>query len=398
MAEAESGPHSLRRAWVEVDLAALRRNYRRLAARVAPAKILAVVKADAYGHGAIAVARALEAEGGEHLAGLAVATAEEAIELRDAGVQSQILVLSPLPEEAAPVLRHYRLTPVISSVESLSALKAFSKGSGWVAPLHLKFDTGMTRLGIDSNEAFSLFELLRASPELRLEGVMSHLAEAETPESESNVQQQERFGEVLSLLAPAERAKLVVHLVNSAGALHLPGARFDWVRLGIALYGYDSAGRLSAELEPVLSVEAEIVQVKSIPAGTRVGYGGRWTASRPSRIGIVPVGYADGYSWRLGNRAEVLVGGQRVPVVGSVSMDLLAVDITGVATDVGTRATLLGRQGAEAISAVELAAEVGTIPYQLLCLFGLRLPRRTVEGRVGETLAPGSAMTVESTP
>lgn len=227
---------------------------------------------------------------------------------------------------------------------------------------------------------------------------MSHLAEAETPESESNVQQQERFGEVLSLLAPAERAKLVVHLVNSAGALHLPGARFDWVRLGIALYGYDSAGRLSAELEPVLSVEAEIVQVKSIPAGTRVGYGGRWTASRPSRIGIVPVGYADGYSWRLGNRAEVLVGGQRVPVVGSVSMDLLAVDITGVATDVGTRATLLGRQGAEAISAVELAAEVGTIPYQLLCLFGLRLPRRTVEGRVGETLAPGSAMTVESTP
>jgi alanine racemase len=161
--------------------------------------------------------------------------------------------------------------------------------------------------------------------------------------------------------------------------LHLPAARFDWVRLGIALYGYDSAGRLSAELEPVLSVEAEIVQVKEIPPGTRVGYGGRWTAERASRIGIVPVGYADGYSWRLGNRAEVLVCGRRAPVVGSVSMDLLAVDVTGFSADVGSRVTLLGRQGGEAISAVELAAEVGTIPYQLLCLFGLRLPRRLVE-------------------
>ncbi len=208
---------------------------------------------------------------------------------------------------------------------------------------------------------------------------MSHLAEAETPESESNRQQQRRFDEVLALLSPAERAVISVHLANSAGALHLPAARFDWVRLGIALYGYDSAGRLSGDLEPVLSVAAEIVQVKSIPAGTRVGYGGRWTAERPSRIGIVPVGYADGYSWRLGNRAEVLVAGRRVPVVGSVSMDLLAVDRHRVAAEVGSRVTLLGRQGAEAISAVELAAEVGTMPYQLLCLFGLRLPRRIVE-------------------
>ncbi|MEO8195775.1 MAG: alanine racemase [Thermoanaerobaculia bacterium] len=396
MAEAEGAAHSLRRAWVEVDLAALRRNYRHLAGRVAPAKILAVVKADAYGHGAVAVARALEAEGGSaaSLAGFAVATAEEAIELRNAGVQARILVLSPLPDEAFPVLRQHRLTPVISSIESLSALKTFSKGNGWSAPLHLKFDTGMTRLGIDWKEAASLFELFRSSPELRLEGVMSHLAEAETPESESNRQQQERFAEVLSFLAEKERAMTTLHLANSAGALHLPGARFDWVRLGIALYGYDSAGRLSADLEPVLSVEAEIVQLKEIPVGTRVGYGGRWTAERPSRIGIVPVGYADGYSWRLGNRAEVLVAGQRVPVVGSVSMDLLAVDVTDVQADVGTRATLLGRQGSEAISAVELAAEVGTIPYQLLCLFGLRLPRRVVQGDVGARVAEGDASAV----
>ncbi len=403
MVERQHGAPTLRRAWVEVDLAALRRNFRLLAARVAPAKILAVVKADAYGHGAVAVAQALEAEGHERdsgLAGFAVATAEEAIELRESGVESQIVVLSPLPPEAAPVLQRYRLTPVISSLESLQALKGFSKGCGWTAPLHLKFDTGMTRLGIDSKGAFSLFELFRSSPELRLEGVMSHLAEAETPDSDSNARQQECFQQVLSFLTGKERAAITVHLANSAGALHLPAARFDWVRLGIALFGYDSAGRLSAELEPVLSVEAEIVQVKEIPVGTRVGYGGRWVAERPSRIGIVPVGYADGYSWRLGNRAEVLVAGQRVPVVGSVSMDLLALDVTGIAAEVGTRATLLGRQGAEAISAVELAAEVGTIPYQLLCLFGLRLPRRLVERvpRNSGASPKARALPVESTP
>ncbi len=401
LVEAPGSPQALRRAWVEIDLEALRRNFSQLAARVAPAKILAVVKADAYGHGAVAVARALESEGAERhggLAGFAVATAEEAIELRDAGITAPLLVLSPLPPEAGPVLQRFALTPVISSLESFEALKTFSKGSGWVAPLHLKFDTGMTRLGIDSNEAFSLFELLRASPELQLQGVMSHLAEAETPESESNMLQEERFGEVLGLLSAAERAAIVVHLVNSAGALHLPAARFDWVRLGIALYGYDSAGRLSGELEPVLSVEAEIVQVKEIPAGTRVGYGGRWTAERPSRIGIVPVGYADGYSWRLGNRAEVLVAGRRAPVVGSVSMDLLAVDVTGIAAEVGSRVTLLGRQGAESITAVDLAAEVGTIPYQLLCLFGLRLPRRLVDRAAGERGAASSshALPIES--
>ena len=186
----------------------------------------------------------------------------------------------------------------------------------------------MSRLGIDWREASSLFELLRSSPEVRLEGVLSHLAEAETPESASNRLQQDRFGEVLALLSPAERAAIAVHLANSAAALHLPAARFDWVRLGIALYGYDSAEKIVGGLEPVLSVAAEIVQVKTIPPGTRVGYGGRWVAARPSRIGIVPVGYADGYSWRLGNRAEVLVAGRRVPVVGSVSIDLLAVDLS----------------------------------------------------------------------
>lgn len=379
MAETGGTMHSLRRAWVEIDLAALRRNFRKLSSRVEPAKILAVVKADAYGHGAVAVARALEAEGSERLAGFAVATGDEAIELREAGVEAPIVVLSPLPAEAAPVLERYRLVPVISSVESLRALDRFASGRRWVAPIHLKFDTGMTRLGIDSREAPAIFAELRHHPYLDPVGVMSHLAEAETPEALANREQERRFAEVVAALAPEARPRTTVHLANSAGALHLPSARYDWVRLGIALYGYDSAGRLAQELEPVLSVRAEIVQVKEVSPGTRVGYGGRWTASRPSRIGIVPVGYADGYSWRLGNRAEVLVAGARAPVVGSVSMDLLAIDLTQVEAGVDSPVTLLGRQGAESLTAVDLANEVGTIPYQLLCLFGLRLPRRFVE-------------------
>ncbi len=376
MVETQTGTQALRRAWVEIDLQALKRNYGRLRDRVSPARILAVVKADAYGHGAVAVARALEPEG---VAGFAVATAEEAIELRQAGVAAAILVLSPLPPDAAETLHRYDLTPVISSLEGLAALQSSTRGGGWVAPLHLKFDTGMTRLGIDFREAATVIERVRSAKSLRLEGVMSHLAEAETPESESNRLQQERFEEVLALLTDRERSAIKLHLANSAAALHLPAARYDWVRLGIALYGYDSAGRLSGELEAVLSVEAEIVQIKEIPEGTRVGYGGRWTATRHSRIAIVPVGYADGYSWRLGNRAQALVRGQRVSVVGSISMDLLALDITDCRAEVGDRATLLGRQGGEAISAVELAADVDTIPYQLLCLFGLRLPRRARE-------------------
>ncbi|MEO8277432.1 MAG: alanine racemase [Thermoanaerobaculia bacterium] len=374
MNESLTATQELRRAWVEIDLEALRRNFRRLSARVFPAKILAVVKADAYGHGAVAVARALAPEG---VAGFAVATAEEAIELREAGIQGSIVVLSPLPAEADGALRQFQLTPVISSLESLEALRISTEGGGWRAGLHLKFDTGMTRLGIDDREAEAVLHSVRNAPSLRLEGLMSHLAEAETPDSEANLRQEARFAELVARLTAEERSEVVLHLANSAGALHLPAARYDWVRLGIALYGYDSAGRRDADLEPVMSVEAEIVQLKEIEPGTRVGYGGRWVAERPSRIGIVPVGYADGYSWRLGNRADALVGGRRVPVVGSVSMDLMAIDLTDSDATVGAAVTLLGRQGGEEVSAVELAENVGTIPYQLLCLFGLRLPRRT---------------------
>jgi len=373
LAEGSPLEPALRRARVEIDLAALERNFDRLAARVAPARALAVVKADAYGHGAVAVARALEPRG---VAGFAVALAEEGMELRRAGVEAPILVLSPVPAAALPYLHRYRMVPAVSGLDQLEALEARARGAGWVVPVHLKFDTGMTRLGIASEAAEEALERVRRSPALELAGVMSHLAEAETPESPANREQERRFAGVLAALAPGERARVAVHFANSAGALYQPAQRHDLVRLGLALYGLDPARpRVRGELEPVLSLVAEIVQVKPAAKDTRVGYGGRWVAARPSRVAIVPLGYADGYSWRLSNRGAAIVDGRRVPVVGAVSMDMLAIDVTDTGAGVGDEAVLVGRRGDLEVSIAELAAAVGTLPYELLCLLGLRLPR-----------------------
>ena len=369
-----------RRAWVSVDLAALERNFRRLEERVAPARILAVVKADAYGHGAVEVAKALEPLG---VAGFGVTTLAEGVELRDAGVEAPLLVLSPVPDDGLDVLFERRMIPVVSSLEGLRALAARGEARRERIAVHLKFDTGMTRLGLDLDEVGAAMALLASASELRLEGVMSHLAEAEQPWSQANAAQLAAYTDLLSAAWPGGGA-FVRHLANSAGAIHSPRTRFDLVRIGIALHGYDPAGTVEEPdpaglgLEPVMAIEGEVVQARDIPAGRRVGYGGRFTAAGPTRVAIVPLGYADGYSWRLGTRAEALVRGKRVPVAGSVSMDLTALDVTATGAETGDRVTLLGAQGDERISVFELAAHIGTIPYQLLCLFGLRLPRRFV--------------------
>jgi alanine racemase len=364
-----------RRAWVGIDLGALARNFAKLARHVAPARILAVVKADAYGHGAVEVARTLEPLGA---AGFGVATLDEGVALREAGISAPIQVLSPIPDDGIDLLFAHDLTPVVSSLPALRALRERAVGEGKTVSLHLKVDTGMTRLGLDLEELPQALARIDGGSRLQLEGFLSHLAEAEQPDSRANAEQLTLFTELFSFLSQRPEPQIVRHLANSAAALHLPATRFDLVRLGLALHGYDPAGRGGAglALEPTMSVEAEIVQVREIEPGRRVGYGGRFVAGHPTRIAIVPVGYADGYSWRLGTHAEALVRGRRVPVAGSVSMDLLALDVSATAAEVGDRVTLLGAQGGERITAPELAAHVGSIAYQLLCLFGLRLERR----------------------
>ena len=240
----------------------------------------------------------------------------------------------------------------------------------------------MHRLGLDPAELSGALELIRSHEFLDLGGFLSHLAEADDLDSLRTAEQEERFETLVAdQLTEEERSRLTLHLANTAGALHHPGTRHSLVRTGLGLFGLDPAGRES-ELRPVLSVVAEIVQVREVSAGARPGYGGIWTAARDSRLGVVPVGYADGFGRRFSNRAEMLVNGRRVPVVGAVSMDMSLLDLTEVDAGPGDEAVLLGRQGEEEITAFELAEWSGTIPYEVLCLLGLRLPRRYVRDGV----------------
>jgi alanine racemase len=372
----------LRPSWAEIDLDALVANLARVRALAAGAAVMAVVKADAYGHGAPQVARALAAAGVDWLG---VALLEEGAELRRAGLELPILVLGPLTPDQLPLARRHALTPAVASLPQLAAWAAHCASTGRAQAVHLEVDTGMGRLGVPLAELPEALATLRAQPLLRLGGILSHLADSDDLASPRNDVQAHALVSALGLLAPAEREGLVVHLANSAGALHWPAARHGLVRSGLALYGLDPAHR-EPSLRPVLSVHARLAQVRDVPAGARVGYNGRWQAAAPSRIGVLQLGYADGYSWRLANRGEVLLGGRRAPVVGAVSMDLVAVDLTAVGGRLGDEAVLLGRQGEDEITAWELAERAGTIPYEVLTRFGQRLARRYVRGgRVVET-------------
>lgn len=378
--EAELLASALRPAWVDVDLDTLDRNLAVLRSRMGSARILAVVKADAYGHGATGVSRALEAAGVDWLG---VALLEEGAEIRRSGVDLPILVLGTARPEWLALYRRYELTPAVSSLAELALWRDWSAGSlaGSPQALHLKVDTGMGRLGVPLAEVPRALEILRASPQLRMTGLASHFANADDVGNAKNDRQENRFNDVLAQLTSKERESIEIHMANSAAALHRPSSRNTLVRMGIGLYGIDPvAGSEGAGLAPVMSLVARIVQVREVPAGTQLSYGGRTVTERPSRIAVVPVGYADGYAWRLTGKAEALVAGKRVPVAGSVTMDMTLLDITDTDAVLGDEAVLLGRQGAEEITAVDLARQAGTISWEILCHLGLRLPRRYLRG------------------
>jgi alanine racemase len=361
----------------EIDLGAVRANVRALCELVAPAALLAVVKADAYGHGAVPVARAALDAGAS---GLGVALVEEGIELRDAGVDAPILVLSePVPDAADCVVAR-DLTPVVYTPAGIDALaKAVAdRGEHRRLGVHLKVDTGMHRVGCRPDHAVELASQVSDRPELELAGVCTHLAVADEPDHPYTQEQLAAFDAVLGDLSARGLPTGVVHACNTAGAIEWPAARFDLVRVGIGCYGIAPADALEGrvDLQPAMAVKARVSQVKDVPAGAGVSYGLRYTTSRATRIATVPIGYADGVPRELPQRGgTVLVHGRRCPMAGTVTMDQLMVDVGDLPVEVGDEVVLIGRQGDQEITAADWAHAMDTIAYTIVCSIGPRVPR-----------------------
>ncbi len=365
----------MRPACVEVDLAAIRGNIRAIRGVTGPGPaIAAIVKAGAYGHGAVEVSRvALEA--GAAL--LCVAIPDEGIELREAGLQAPILVLGPPnAQEIADAVAH-DLMPSIGEPQHATMVAEAACREGRQARVHVKLDTGMGRHGARPEVAHALAEMLATLPEIEVAGVFSHFAEAADPEWTRH--QVEQFIAMSAEFGGGRHGGPIRHLCNSVGLLRLPEARFEMVRPGAILYGfnpgYDPA--LTPEgLRPVMTLRCAVSAVKAIEAGQPVGYGMTWHAPRDSRIAVLSLGYADGYPRALSGNADVLIGGRRCPLVGRVSMDAITVDVTEAgAVAIGDEAVLIGRQGNEQITIEEIAERAGTIGQEIVCRLSPRLPR-----------------------
>jgi alanine racemase len=368
---------AFRPVWAEIDLAAVRANVATFRELSRPAALLAVVKADGYGHGAVPVARAALEAGAS---ALGVALVEEGIELRDAGVDAPILVLSePVPDAAASVVA-FGLTPVVYTLAGIDALaKAVAdRGVRERLGVHLKVDTGMHRVGCSPGDAVELASQVVDRPELELAGVCTHLAVADEPGNAYTGEQLAQFDAVLAELRARGIPTGVVHACNTAGAIAWPAARRDLVRVGIGCYGIAPADALEGNvgLQPAMAVKARVSHVKDLPAGAGVSYGLRYTTVRPARIATVPIGYADGVPRELPERGgTALVHGRRCPMAGTVTMDQLMLDVGDLPVEVGDEVVLLGRQGDEEITAADWAHAMGTIAYTIVCGIGPRVPR-----------------------
>ena len=374
----------IRQTVARIDLGAIKSNFRSIAAYISrerpDARIIPVVKANAYGHGAGQVARALEDAGADLLA---CADIEEGAALRAAGVAAGILVFGALSVSDLDGLFDCSLTPTISTPGAARAVQAAAARHGRRVPYHLKLDTGMNRLGFRFDNLHRTLPELLASPNLKLAAIYTHFATADDPDSALFDQQRVRFeralGEIQTLYrssAHSNDAVPYVHAANSAALFRDSRVWFDRVRPGLLLYGVVPPPLASTiDLEPALSLTSRIVAVKGVRVGESVGYGARFTADAPTSIAIVPAGYADGLDLRLAGRGVVLIRGRRAPIVGSVCMDMLMADVTGLDVSPGDEVVILGRQGDACIDVREMAAQIGTIPYEILCRIGSRIER-----------------------
>jgi alanine racemase len=368
------------RAWVEINLTALARNVRQIGRLLSSqTQLMAVVKADAYGHGAVTVAQTALQAGASWLG---VATVPEGIELREAGIESPVLILGAVnaPEEIRAIAR-WQLQPTICSPQQALVFSEVLGRREARLPVHLKFDTGMSRLGVLWRQAAALVQLVDRLPGLQIASIYSHLATADDPDPAVMQQQQERFRQAIAQIQATGITIPRLHLANSAATLSGSELHYDMVRVGLALYGlYPSSHLRSAvNLQPVLEVKARVTQVKNIPAGTGVSYGHQFISDRPLRLAVVGIGYADGVPRSLSNQMQVLIRGQRVPQVGAITMDQLMLDVSAIPDlQAGEIVTLLGKDGEIEITADDWAKTLGTISWEILCGFKHRLPRVAV--------------------
>jgi alanine racemase len=359
------------RALAHIDLGAVSRNCAMLKERLRAAELCAVVKADGYGHGATECARAAVAGGATWLA---VATAGEAAALRADGVADRLLVMGALTNSELSVALDAGADVVAWHEAFVRAAAAAANGS---ARLHVKLDTGMGRLGAgDPEQARTVVAAIEASERLELAGVMTHLATADDRESDffdAQLQRFRPFAEEVKRSHPA----CIAHAGNSAAVLRSPGAHFDMARCGIAVYGMDPFGEdpASSGVAPALALRSYVADLKVLAAGQSAGYGRTWFAREQTRIAVLPIGYGDGYRRGLSNLAEVLIRGRRFPVVGTISMDNITVEVGDAEVEIGDRATLIGADGDERLTAEELARTLGTINYEITCGVSARVPR-----------------------
>lgn len=356
--------------YAEINLKAIKHNIAAIRKLLAPSvKFTAVVKANAYGHGAVAVARSAVEAGADFLA---VANLKEALELREAGIVSRILILTESPTSVMDEIIQYDLDQTIYSYTEAKALSDEAVKRGKNARVHIKVDTGMGRVGVPPSEAAAFVAKVSSLKGIDLEGIFTHFAMAEDPQDNFTADQFAKFKQVISKVDIP-----IKHSANSAGVLFHPETHLDMVRVGLMMYGLYPQGnsRNLIDLKPALSFKSRVTYLKKIPAGTPLSYGCTYVSPVATNIATVPVGYADGFSRRLSNRGQVIIKGRRFPVVGRVTMDLTMIDVRDAKIEVGDEVVLIGEQNEQVITADEVADLEETISYEVVCGIGKRVPR-----------------------
>ena len=371
---------AMRAAWAEINLTNLDFNIKQIKNKVGKdVKITGIIKADGYGHGSVKCASVLKDNG---IDSFGVATLSEAIKLRKAGyTEEQILILGMTPEPYAEVITEYDLTPVICGYSNAEAINNAARKAGKTVECYIAVDTGMGRIGYNPEDPASVedVKMITTLQHLKLVGLFSHFATADAADKNYAHMQENRYAGFYKALLKEDIVLPMRALANSAAIMEIPTAHFNQVRLGIILYGLypsDEVDRSAFEIRPVMSVKANIVQLKKVPAGTSISYGRKWTAQKDSIIATIPLGYADGYPRPYSSKAEVIVNGVMAPITGNICMDQCMIDVTNVPyVRVGDEVTIMGRDGIYEVSADDIAAATGTINYEIACAFGQRLPK-----------------------